>query len=255
MKKLWINPLSPMGQCGSSGDAVLAIAGVVECLARVNDIIAAGRATIYFDDRLDERVLGPDDPYGIAISKLINTPHADLAKKWFVYKRRFVRLQAADCSITMSSADGMCSTVVQGDVSEGFFEEGISSISFGGRPLMESTSLHIQSGMRSGSFPNYCNRAALEKGLPFFKASPKHRKNKYFDRPRGEWVAPMSLPDDIAQSVLDLSVEAGGDYFGYHAPSKKIIRFKNTRGLEFHGFEIELAELPAGLADLIIRND
>lgn len=255
MKKLWINPLSPVGQCRSSSDAVLAIGGVVGCLARVNEIVAAGRGTIYFDDRLDERVLGPDDPYGVAISKLINTAHADLAKKWFVYKRRFVRLQAADCDVTMSSADGMCSTVVQGSISEGFFEEGISSISFGGRPLMESTALRIQSGMRDGSFPNYCSRDALEKGLPCFKASPKHRKSRYFDRSRREWVAPMSLPDDIAQSVLDLSVEAGGDYFGYHAASKKIIRFKNTRDLEYHGFEIERTELPAGVADLILRDD
>lgn len=252
MLELMLNPLSPANQCASDDAAKSVIRNVLDCLDHIDLLLVNRRGIVYFDERLEERSLGPIDSYGVAIAKLVNTRDGQLARKWYLYRRRLSRVEPPDCHVVMASGDGSCNESVSGDVSQNVFIRGLASVSFGGGPLTESKSLTISSNIAKGEIVNHHCVASLKASLPFYRASPKHRLKKYFDLQRGEWVAPMTLPEDLAQQVLSLGVRHESDYFGYHAPSEKILRFKQTLGNEYHGFEIELTELPNEIVAQVI---
>ena len=249
-----LNPLSPVNQCASDEAAKAVIQNVIDCFDHVDAILVHGRGLIYFDERSEDRSIGPVDPLGIAISKLVNTADSQLARKWFLYRKRLTRVEPPDCYVAMTSTDGACLDSVAGDVSEQIFGDGLACLSFGGGALTESKNLSFNAAAVARSIANHHCIASLKAAMPFYRASPKHRQKRYFDKNRREWVAPMTLPDDIAQQVLALGILCQGDYFGYHAASEKIVRFKQTLGMEYHGFEVELDELPNEVVEALFPN-
>ncbi|MCP4696588.1 MAG: hypothetical protein GY862_07040 [Gammaproteobacteria bacterium] len=84
---------------------------------------------------------------------------------------------------------------------------------------------------------------SLEPLLPRYEPHDKHPIEPYFDKQRGEKVAPMPLDATEAQQLLLISLkkEGGDRRWAYHERRRKYYRFMRTHPKRsiYHGFEVD----------------
>jgi len=185
-----------------------------------------------------------------AINSLPKKTDRDTQLIWFLYTRKKATTANFELvDVTISSTDPSCDQSISENSTKDFLMAHSGLISFGGSELTKSKTLKIHSNGQTLMAENAHMLADVRRLVPSYKASPKHRKEPYYDYERREQVAAMSLSPDVAHEVLLSGLPHGDDYLGLHGPTGKFIRFKLTEGNEYHGFEVTDEEVP-----LAIRN-
>jgi hypothetical protein len=250
MGSFLLNPLSAIAQFKTTDDAHQAIRDVVKCLDYLSPALSSQRRKLIVDPCIEHR----DVVEGTSLIQAINSlpkRDRDTKEKWFTYTKQQATKAALELiEVTISSPDPACAQSVSEDATKDFLVDRGSLISFGGCQLTESKTLRVSS---DGQSIDAGNAHKVEHLLvPTYTASPKHRKQAYYDKQRGEQVAAMPLPPDIAREVLLAGLPDGRDYLGWHRQSGKFIRFKLTGGNDYHGFEVAEGEVPAELRKQLI---
>lgn len=252
MLRFVVNPLAAVGQGTTADQAQTLLQNVVECFEFLLPALLAERAVLLYDSRLEQMPIIAGEPLVATLGRLGGRTGPDLRRRWYLYTRnRAKKLTGDDVHAVLEVVNGELADVLDGDLPNGVVNELSDFLSLGGTKVLESPLLRLVAGGVSSERRNAHDRDSLSVFLPKYVASPKHRKESYFDHERNESVAPMPLSDADAQEVLLCGVQHKGDYWGYHSDRRAFFCFKATRGNEYHGFELPEAEVPAGVVQLL----
>lgn len=252
MNSFLLNPLSAQAQFGAINEAHQAIRDVVECLKYISPAIGSKRWVLIFDASLNYRNITKDIPLIQAINCLSSRTDRDTRTLWFLYTQKMAAKASVELvDVRITSTDPACAQSISEDSTKDFLMPGCRLISFGGCELTRSKTLQIRSGGQVLTAENAHMLAHIKRLVPNYKASPKHRKEAYYDHERGQQVAAMPLPPDVAHAVLLAGVPHGDDYVGLHGPTGKFFRFKITEANEYHGFEVSGNEVPPAIQKLL----
>lgn len=240
-----LNPFSICSQCANSTDVGELLAAIVGCLDFLLPAIEADRCKVFYDWRIENRRLVPNEDLRSSISYVRGTREdgGDLIRKWYLYTQNRAELLAGhdeEFTVICPASTFLPVTEV---ADEGCAREASLWLSFDRCPIGRAPALHIAKPIQA-EVANAHSRKCLEGLLPRYEPSPKHRAEPYYDAIRQEHVAGMPLNREEAQALLLASVLHESDYFGFHKASGNIIRFKPTLGNEYHAFAIGLDELP-----------
>lgn len=246
MANFCVNPLAAAGQFRKSKDVHIALMDIVECFEYLLPALKRGIHQIFYDQRIEERELIAGQHFNASLNALpVGEDDAKSAKRlWFIYTRNH-SMQAEwepESQIQLSKV-GIAGTV-GGSVSSQLLNNSSHWLSLGGFPLFQETSLTIlPTGYTSFEVQNSSRLEHLKVLLPIYERSDKHKREAYYDA-SGDYVSPMTLSDDAAQSLLLISTPDADDRVAYHKINKKYYRFKITRLNIYHGFEIQSNEIP-----------
>lgn len=248
MSSFLLNPLSAQAQFSTIDEAHQAIRNVVECLKYLSPALSSKRRKLVVDASLEHRIISGSISLLQAINSLPNKTDRDTRTSWFLYtKKQAFKANIELADITIKSIDPACAQSISESSTRDFLIAHSGLISFGGCELTESQTLQIHSNGQTLITENAHMLADVRRLVPNYQASPKHRKEAYYDQARCEHVAAMPLPPDVAHEVLLAGVPQGDDYVGLHGPTGKFIRFKLTGGNEYHGFEVADNEVPIAI--------
>lgn len=248
MSDFYINPLSINEQYHSIDEVLNSMNTMIECFVYMLPAISKGRVILIFDSIIENRKFISDQSFLASINNLPRK-EKDLKQQWFLYTRNHAK-EISSATVRTIVSSPRCLDQVEGDISNDEILQRAKWISFKGRPLNELIECNIQQdGLAVFTVKNVFHLDSLRMLLPRYEPNPKHRREKYFDPTRKEYVAPMSLNDEEAQRLLLTAIEVNKDRFAYHKTLKKFFRFKLTFPGKniYHGFEIENHEIPDGL--------
>lgn len=247
MAIFFINTLSAHNQCKSHEETRAVLVNIVECLKIIAPSVKSGMNSLMIDDRIHSGlILNGENLYGVFSSIRGTTELVDAKKLWFLYTNRAQKAKIDSAQISLSNHPHSDGSSVAGESSVDMLNAEIL-ISLGGSSLMNNKELNMEYGGENRIVQNVYDRQTTSANVLIYEENPKHRKEQYYDFSRNEIVAPMTLQPDIAQNVLLNSKRFHDDYFGVHHTTGKIIRFKQTLGNKYHGFEINKSELPTQL--------
>lgn len=248
MNSFLLNPLSANAQFNTTDDAHQAIRDVVKCLEYLSPAFRSKRRRLIVDTSMEQRDVMCGTSLIQAINSLPNRTDRDTKVNWFLYtKKQATKANDEPATITITSTDPACTQSISESSTKDLLVAHSGLISFGGCDLTRSKILKIDSNDQTLIANNAHVLADVQLMVPRYEASPKHRKEAYYDRERGEQVAAMPLPPDVAHEVLLAGLPHGDDYVGLHGPTGKFIRFKLTGGNEYHGFEVADNEVPLAI--------
>ena len=256
MERFCLNTLSANEQCRTINEIVIVFRALLGCFRYLLPGLERNTVAVIYDWRLELRQLRAGEAF---ISSLGHLKAAigdgrDLHRLWYIYTKNHMRVEASNKAMLVSIRSDATSIEANGELGADLMDACSGWLSLGGTALNESQSLEVRfSDGPTIRVANAFQLSFLQKLLPRFEASSKHRKERYVDG-RGENVAPMPLPHEQAQELLLCSVAHGGDRLAYHRSSGKFYRFKPTRAEEqiFHGFIIEEGDVPASLRAKIL---
>jgi hypothetical protein len=244
-----LSPASVDSQCQSLAIALSHTRNVVDCFKELAPAVGAGRYGFSYSSEIDTSTLIPNQIFSATIQSL-RALDADICRLWFTYtKNRF------DCDINSSlvyeicSADPAVTGTHIGSAPPDKLTEDFTWISFGGTPTLESPNLNVtRSDAKKYVVENVHTTTRLKQIIPCFEHSDKHKRYPYYDTGLKEHVAAMPVRDvDRANILLRTGIPYGSDFFSYDKLSHRYFRFKNTRSNIYHGFEVEIDEVPAEL--------
>ena len=246
MNSVCLNPLSACWQHYEIGQAEVALFKIISCFQYIRLALEHDRATLIYDDSIEQRGLVRGS--GGILSEINNLPNRDLRIQWFLYtKNHAVRADLKFCTIIIVDADNDQS--LKGEIRDELLSAGVKWLSFGGSHINEQTELEVSTEVDSinRSIPNAFCLETFVRWWPQYEASPKHRKQGYFEG--GEWVSPMPLDERTAQDVLMISIIGGTERYGYY--QGEYYRFPRTHADReiFHGFSITRADVPPAVLD------
>lgn len=248
MERFLINPLSPVTQCVERQQFEALLSDITECFDYILPALDCGKTKLFYDPILDSQSFFAGESVIESISRLGGKRGPDLRKKWFLYtKNRSRKLPDDHCAVLLLSKDAGIDQSISGKFHKSFLIDDYSSLlSFGGHPILQSGLITVCSPPDT-SFEkrNAWHADSVALLFPQYEPSQKHRMESYFDRERGEHVAPMQLNPSEAQILLIQSIKHEGDYWGFHRHRQSFYRFKLTGGNVYHGFEVNDYEVPS----------
>ncbi len=248
MRAFYINPLSVNEQCHSENEVFELLNELVVCFEYLLPAITKRRTELLYDSSIESRQFITDQYLISSINKLQKTD-PDIKRLWFIYtKNRVVHVGSTLSQTTITS--GGCSGQISGVITNDERIKQAKWLSFGGNPLSCMTRYNVsQSDSTDFDVDNASTFDLLKNLLPLYEASSKHRKVPYLDNERKEWVAPMALNPQEAQSLLLMSLKENGDRWAFDEKQKKFYRFKLTHidKAIYHGFEVNESEISQDL--------
>jgi hypothetical protein len=245
MFTFYINPLSVNEQCYSENDVLKLLNELVDCFKYLLPVITKNRRVLLYDSSIENRQFIKDK----CLISSINKTDPDTKKLWFLYtKNRAAEVISTRSQTTITSVG--CSEQITGSITNDEDIKHAKWLSFGGNPLSCMTRYNVsQFNSTDFNVDNASTLDLLKNLLPLYEASSKHRKNAYFDTERKEWVAPMALNPQEAQSLLLMSLMENGDRWVFDEKKKKFYRFKLTHNDKaiYHGFEVNESEISQDL--------
>ena len=248
MRAFYINPLSVNEQCHSEKEVFELLKKLVVCFEYLLPAITKKRMVLLYDSSIESRQLITDQDLISSINKLQKTD-PDIKRLWFLYTKNRANDVISTLSQTTITSDG-CSEQISGDITNNEAIKQAEWLSFCGNPLSYMTQYNVsQSNSTDFDVHNASTLDLLKNLLPLYEASSKHRKDAYFDTERKEWVAPMALNPQEAQSLLLMSLMENGDRWVFDEKQKKFYRFKLTHNDKaiYHGFEVNESEISQDL--------
>lgn len=254
--RFFINPLSARDQCHSAQEIADVMENLVQCFDYILPALQADRAVLLYDEAITTQSLeaGLDLRSSIAKLRSLSNYGGDLATKWYRYvKQRAEDVTDYGAEVDVSCIDGSFEPV-QGTVSSAAMRKGLIWLSFGHTALGEALRFVVKANGDSVLSANAHVATRVAEHLPRYEASDKHRRESYFDSERGEHVAAMPLPANLAQNVLLSGVAYEDDVWSYDHATNSFYRFKRTLRNVFHGFTVEEKEVPAAIRKQLLNN-
>ena len=248
MRAFYINPLSVNEQCHSEDEVFERLNNLVLCFEYLLPAIIKNRTVLLYDSSIESRQLITDQCLISSINKL-QKRDPDIKRLWFIYTKNRANDVISTLSQTTITSDD-CSEQISGDITNDEAIKQAEWLSFGGNQLSDMTQYNVsQSNSTDFDVHNASTLDLLKNLLPLYEASSKHRKDAYFDTERKEWVAPMALNPQEAQSLLLMSLMENGDRWVFDEKQKKYYRFKLTHNDKaiYHGFEVNESEISQDL--------
>jgi hypothetical protein len=248
-----MNPLSVSSQFHTSKQVSEAVEGIVDCFEHLLPALSKNIHTLIYDARLEQSFLIPGQDFHSSINDMVDGKNdaKSVKKLWYIYTRNRAVNSDWEPAVDINVACPKTAKSISGLVSEELLVEESHWLSFPKVVPLEEPSLIVTTASGDKFLVTNSNKLQnLEKYLPIYEKSAKHRLEPYFDS-AGDYVSPMTLPDHEAQNLLLLSVLDSNDRISFHFASGKYYRFKLTRLNIYHGFEIKAHEVSAATVALL----
>lgn len=244
-----LSPASLDSQCESLEVAYSHTCKIVECFKEIAPAVGAGRYSVSCSADIDSSNLISGQEFSATVQNFRGRD-ADICRLWFTYtKNRFDCDTASSLVFEIRSTDSRVSGSHIGSAPPEKLTEEFTWLSFGGTPTLESPKLDVvRSDTKTYTVENAHTPKRLNEIIPRFEHSEKHKRYPYYDTSLKENVAAMPIRDiDKANGLLRSGIPYEADFFSFDKLSQKYFRFKNTRINIYHGFEVEVSEIPSSI--------
>lgn len=245
-----INTLSANRQCNTPNDLWMRVSNLVDCFKYLLPAIERGRVRLIYDLCIEDRQLSTGQHIKASISEL----DPDIRKQWYVYTKNHAYPASNDLVEPIRIIPEPDFYMANNLISQDLLFQHMNWLSFGGQQWTESPTYTITVRSHQNlSIKNAHNLDSLFLILPRYEESPKHHRKPYYAD--GEYVSPMPLDKYEAAQLLLISVpdQTGTDLWAFHETRGKYYRFKltHTDRSIYHGFEVETAEVPTAIQQLL----